>query len=254
MEVIKKTRGVIKMTLFCIWTFFLVVVFFLLGLLHNRIKQFLLRLWHSGSLAILQIKTIQIGVPSVYPKTLFASNHVSYLDIPIIASKIKTAFVAKHEVKQMLVFGWLSSLQNTIFINRGKSRNIQFHLSELINRISKSKSLVLFPEGTSTDGADVLPFKSSLFAIIEFVKNIQIQPISLIYKDKKGKSLSRTKRDYYAFYKGIPFGKHFWDMCCQSGIQIYLKFHSPIKSSANINRKDIAKICYQKIRETVLAK
>ena len=96
--------------------------------------------------------------------------------------------------------------------------------------------------------------KEALFAVKQFVKNLQVQPFSLLYKDKNGKSLSPAKRDYYAFYQGIPFGKHFWDMCCQSGIQIHLKFHSPIENLVGINRKDLAEICYQKIRKTVLAK
>ena len=240
------------MSLFFLWTVFALLLF-IFGSFNQQLKALLVQWWHKGCLKIFKIKVTLTGQTSFYPKTMFIANHISYLDIIAIGSKLKTAFVAKAEVRQMPVFGWLSTLQNTIFIERDRNKNIQSHLTELVQRLSKPKSLVLFPEGISTDGKDVLPFKSSLFAITQFVKNLQIQPLSLLYKDRNGKFLSQTKRDYYAFYKGIPFGKHFWDMCCQSGIQIDLKFHSPLKNLANSNRKDLAMDCQQKIKQTVLS-
>ena len=253
-EILKKIRGGTKISLFFSWTIFLLVVFFIFASFSQRLKILISQWWHRGCLKIFRIKVTLAGKISFYPKTLFVSNHISYLDIVAIGSRLNSAFVAKAEVREIPLFGWLSTLQNTIFIKRDKSKNIQIHLNKLIRRLNERKPLVLFPEGISTSGTDVLSFKSSLFAVKQFVKNLQVQPFSLLYKDKNGKSLSPAKRDYYAFYQGIPFGKHFWDMCCQSGIQIHLKFHSPIENLVGINRKDLAEICYQKIRKTVLAK
>ncbi len=251
-ETFKKIRGGTKLALFFLWTFFLLLIFFTFGSFSQQMKVLISQWWHRGCLKIFKIKVTLAGQISFYPKTLFVANHVSYLDIIAIGSRLKAAFVARAEVREIPLFGWLSTLQNTIFLQRDKSKNIQTHLKELIRRLNKPKSLVLFPEGISTDGADVLSFKSSLFAVTQFVKNLQVQPFSLLYKDKNGKFLSPTKRDYYAFYQGIPFGKHFWDMCCQSGIQIHLKFHSPIKNLASISRKDLATDCYKKIKQDVL--
>ena len=153
-EIFKKIRGTIKLSLFFLWTIFLLVIFFIFASFSQRLKILISQWWHRGCLKIFRIKVTLAGKISFYPKTLFVSNHISYLDIVAIGSRLNSAFVAKAEVREIPLFGWLSTLQNTIFIKRDKSKNIQIHLNKLIRRLNERKPLVLFPEGISTSGTD----------------------------------------------------------------------------------------------------
>ena len=126
-EIFKKIRGTIKLSLFFLWTIFLLVIFFIFASFSQRLKILISQWWHRGCLKIFRIKVTLAGKISFYPKTLFVSNHISYLDIVAIGSRLNSAFVAKAEVREIPLFGWLSTLQNTIFIKRDKSKNIQIH-------------------------------------------------------------------------------------------------------------------------------
>lgn len=103
--------------------------------------------------------SIQGRVP---PDGLLVSNHLSYLDILVLGSITPTVFVAKSEVRRWPVLGWLTHQAGTLFIQRGKRSDVA-RINEQAERVLDSGVLlVIFPEGTSSDGREVLPFKSSL--------------------------------------------------------------------------------------------
>ncbi len=93
---------------------------------------------------------------------LIVSNHLSYVDILVIGSVCPAVFVAKSEVRRWPVFGWLSEMAGAIFVERHRSRNVRVQLAEIIRPLEAGLPVVLFPEGTSSDGSRVLPFHSSL--------------------------------------------------------------------------------------------
>ena len=98
-------------------------------------------------------------VPS---RGLLVSNHLSYLDILVISSITPAVFVAKREVKFWPVVGWLASLAGTVFVNRERRTQVGAVNDEIQAALNSSALVVLFPEGTSSNGQDVLPFKSAL--------------------------------------------------------------------------------------------
>ena len=115
----------------------------------------------------------------------FACNHVSWLDILVIQSISDVAFVAKSEVKRWPLFGFLAKIADTVFIDRRimAAKAQQF---DLLKSIQKRKKLFFFPEGTSTDGSHILPFKSSLFEVFITLNKIDgssalVQPVALKY-------------------------------------------------------------------------
>ena len=136
------------------------------------------------------------GKISKHSPTLFISNHASYLDILILGSLLKTSFVAKKEVSKWPLLGILAKLQNTIFIDR-KIASVKKQKNKVLNHLNMKKNLVIFPEGTSSDGNKVLPFKSSLFNIFENKKNskIYIQPIAIVYKKVNGILIKKKMRE-----------------------------------------------------------
>jgi 1-acyl-sn-glycerol-3-phosphate acyltransferase len=122
-----------------------------------------IRRWSSKLLNIFGIQ-LQVVNTSILPNTpyLLVSNHISWLDIHAINSFQPIRFVAKSEVESWPIFGWMAKQLGTIFIKRGSSRNaaaVVKHMAQIL----QTESICIFPEGTSTEGKNVKPFKANLF-------------------------------------------------------------------------------------------
>ena len=112
-------------------------------------------------LSVLHCKVLLSGtVPS---QGLIACNHLGYVDILVIGSVCPAIFVAKSDVKSWPIFGWLASRAGTIFVSRDEPAKVASQLREIERPLRAGLPVVLFPEGTSSDGTSVLPFRSSLF-------------------------------------------------------------------------------------------
>ena len=110
----------------------------------------------------------------------FVANHISWHDIPILAGITGSAFVAQDGVRNWPVIGWLAKLNRTIFISRTDKHNVAQQVAELREAIAENWSVTLFPEGTTSDGRGLLPFKQSLFATLAPPpKPMMIQPVLL---------------------------------------------------------------------------
>lgn len=110
----------------------------------------------------------------------FVANHVSWHDIPILGGITGTAFVAQHGVRSWPIIGWLAELNRTIFVNRTEKHNVSGQIAELREAIAENWSVTLFPEGTTSDGRGLLPFKQSLFeTLAPPPKPMMIQPVFL---------------------------------------------------------------------------
>ena len=112
----------------------------------------------------------------------FVSNHLSWHDIPVLAGLTGTAFVAQDGVRDWPIIGWLAKLNRTIFISRSDRRNVAGQIAELRAAIAENWSVTIFPEGTTSDGRALLPFKQSLFeTLTPPPKPIMIQPVLIDY-------------------------------------------------------------------------
>lgn len=134
-------------------------------------------LWMTG------LRLRSYGRPVTEGVVLYVANHVSYLDIPVISRLVTGTFIAKSEVAGWALFGYAARITGTIFINRvGSEAKSQQEM--LVRRLAGGEHLIMFPEGTSTDGSGVAPFKSSLFSLAEdpaLRDRLIIQPLSLAY-------------------------------------------------------------------------
>ena len=144
----------------------------------RRIKK-----WCQKLLKVLEINLQLRGFESLPSGgILFASNHISWLDIMVINAAMPVRFVAKSEVKQWPIFGYLADQLNTLYIQRNNRGDVYKMVGQLINALNEGESICIFPEGTSSDGLSVLPFRSNLFeAVID--SNSKCMPMTIIYKD-----------------------------------------------------------------------
>lgn len=213
------------------------------------------KLWHKGVCAIFNIRIQTENLPRHAEQTIFVSNHLSYLDIPAIGSLLTASFVAKADVAGWPVFGFLSKLQQTAFISRARTAAKQGKYA-LQTMLDDGKSLVIFPEGTSTDGRSVRDFKSSLFSIVDDSSNdaLIIQPFTIRMALVDNNPLAETKddqdhRDIYAWHVEMDteLPDHLWRFAKSKGAVLEMVFHDPIRASDIKDRKTLAKTCHDSV-------
>jgi 1-acyl-sn-glycerol-3-phosphate acyltransferase len=113
---------------------------------------------------------------------LFLANHLSWLDILIVAGASGAAFVAKQEVADVPVVGWLAGLNNTVFVARTERSGVRGQADALRAALATGQPVALFPEGTTDGGPDILPFRPSLLAsLFPPLPGVRVQPIALDY-------------------------------------------------------------------------
>jgi len=122
-----------------------------------------IRKWCQQLLGIFNMRLSVIGAERLEDTHyLMAANHISWIDIHVINAFKPHFFVAKSEVASWPIFGWMAKQLGTLFIERGKSNSIRNMVQTIAGQLSQ-KAICIFPEGTSTDGKQVAPFKSNLF-------------------------------------------------------------------------------------------
>lgn len=113
---------------------------------------------------------------------LFVSNHLTWLDIPIIAGATGTAFVARADLRDWPIVGWLSALNNTVYVDRGNRLGVHGQVGAVRDALAKHQPVAIFPEGTTSDGEGLLPFKPSLLEVVSPPpRAIRVQPLFLDY-------------------------------------------------------------------------
>jgi len=117
--------------------------------------------WAQAILPVLGVDLTVVGEPPSKP-FLLVSNHLSYLDIPVIGSQVGVVFVAKSELASWPVVGFLCRAANTIFVDRNVRRDLQRVMQGIDRELELGQGVLLFAEGTSSKGATVLPFRPSL--------------------------------------------------------------------------------------------
>lgn len=211
-------------------------------------------LWfHRQVLRLFGFKVQRRGRQSRNEPTLFIANHVSYLDIEVLGSLIKGSFVAKSEVRSWPIFGWLAVLQRTVFVQRKAQRTADAR-DEMSERLETRDSLILFAEGTSSDGNRVLPFKSALFAVASLQpmgEELMIQPVSIAYSHLDGMPMGRFLRPYFAWYGDMELASHIWDACGLGRVTVTVEFHPPVTLAELGSRKALAQHCYRAVKKGV---
>jgi 1-acyl-sn-glycerol-3-phosphate acyltransferase len=146
----------------------------------RRIKK-----WSAGLLAILHVEVEVINEAGPAAQALIVSNHISWLDIFVINSLQPCRFVAKADIRSWPALGWLCAKSGTIFIARGKQREVRRVYEGLVTSIRAGERIAFFPEGTTAAQGTLLPFHPNLFeAAIE--AGVPVQPYVLRYVDAQG--------------------------------------------------------------------
>jgi lyso-ornithine lipid O-acyltransferase len=218
---------------------------FLLG--WRRMASALPHYYHRAAGRLLGFRVTVTGALPERGACLVVSNHVSWIDILVLSRIGHVSFVAKREIAGWPLFGWLAKLQRTVFVDRDRRHATGRSRNELAERLSRGERIVLFPEGTSHDGASVLPFKSSFFAAA--VEGVAIVPVTLVYREHWGLPLTRRTRPHFAWYADMPLMRHLWQALQSVPVGIDVIIHPPLKE--RLDRKQAANTSERLIRETL---
>ena len=240
-------RMIVSTVLLLVWVILMVVIHFIWRILSLPNIERSYFIFHQGCCCLFGIRCEYVGEISKSRPTLFLSNHVSYLDVFILGSATPGFFIAKSEVANWPVLGVLAKLQNTLFFERS-SKKVRSQLGVMTEHFNQSGNLILFPEGTSTNGEYVQTFKSSLLQSVELSKNdVAIQPVTLTYAEYDGQTMTRAERDQYAWYASMPFTVHFFNALGLKRAKVVVTYHPPISLSQFENRKLCAEACHQQV-------
>jgi 1-acyl-sn-glycerol-3-phosphate acyltransferase len=160
-----------------LWT-----VRFVFGRLDAHQKQQRIQAWAHTLLSQLAIKVVVSGQPASQGPMLLAANHISWLDIYLILATCPCRMVAKAEVRQWPVIGSLAQAVGTLFIQRESPRDALRVVHDMAQQLKAGDVLAIFPEGTTSNGLQVLPFHANLFQAA-ISANAPVQPVALIFED-----------------------------------------------------------------------
>lgn len=245
-----KLRAVARLAVYVPWTILLMPAQALSLRFGWRLQTSLPAFYHRVCCRILGLDVETRGTMSATTPTLFVSNHLSYLDIEVLGSLIPGSFVAKSEVGAWPFFGALARLQRTVFVDRNRRGTADAQRDSLQGRLEAGDNLVLFPEGTSSDGNRTLPFKSALFAAAGMRvddRPLTVQPVSLACTTLDGIPLGRRFRPIYAWYGDMDLVPHLWNVVKQGRLRITVIFHPPVTLEDFRSRKGLADHCWRTI-------
>ena len=206
----------------------------------DRVIQF----WCKRLLSIFEVEVELIGARENLfnqKKYLMVSNHISWLDIIVIQSIKPSIFVAKSDVASWPLFGWVAQMTGTIFIKRDKVSDIKKALKKMKRRLIK-RSVCIFPEGTSTNGRYVLPFKSNLFQS-SIDSNKSILPISISYRE------ANAYTDKVAFIDDMSLIDSIIKIKNENQIKVIVDVMQPIRPRGN--RKELASYAHEMIQKSL---
>jgi 1-acyl-sn-glycerol-3-phosphate acyltransferase len=235
-------RAGVLLAAFLIITFILIPVQWLgLSLGLPYVRRFP-HAYHRFVAWLFGIRIQVIGAP--VPGALLAANHTGWLDIVIFSAVMPLSFVAKSEVNDWPFFGTLARLQRTVFVTRARRSETGAARDDIRKRLAAGDTLVLFPEGTSSDGNGVLPFKSALLGAAEATI---VQPVSTAYTGIHGIPMGRENRPLFAWYGDMELVPHLWEALKAGPLDVVVEFHRPL-SLDDMDRKELAQAAENMVR------
>ena len=231
------------------WTFLLLPVQIIAVALDLRLCEHIPVVYHRGLCWLFGLDRVRIGRINRSRPTLFVVNHCSYFDIPVLASLLRASFVAKIEVRSWPLLGLLARLQNTIFVARRVAAT-RTSRDVIAARLRAGHNLILFPEGTTSDGNRVLPFFSGLMAIAGAPlrgTDLMVQPVTISYVRENGIPIGYARRSRFSWYGDMALARHFWQAMRGGRLRVEVRFHPPIAARAFSDRKQLTRYCYRQV-------
>lgn len=250
-----KPGAVVRLGLLAVGTIALLPAQLVAQRLGPRAASTLPRLFHRLTCRCMGVRVAVQGTPPP-PRAggLIVASHVSWLDISVIGAQRPLAFVAKSEVAEWPVIGWLAKLQRTVFIDRQRRAATADVAAEMGARLSNGEAIVLFAEGTTGDGTRVLPLRSSLLGAAHQAlakdpdADVTVYPLSVTYVGFHGMAGGRMERSQLGWYGDTELAPHLKAMLAAGAIDVVLSWGEPISMGRSLSRKAATQLAEAAIR------
>lgn len=214
--------------------------------------------YHRQVCRLLGVKLNIEGSVAKGAPILLVCNHTSWLDIPVLSALAPVSFVAKLEVGSWPFVSALARLQRSVFVDRTRRLAAGDAANAITMRLQQGDTIVLFPEGTSSDGNRVLPFKTSLFgavagATVPAAEPVVVQTAAVVYTHMHGVPVTRAERPRIGWYGDMEMTSHAWGVLKSGAITVTIKVGPPVPLTDFKDRKDLALKSERAIRRDVLA-
>lgn len=227
----------------------------LVGLYFNlQVRRRVPRLWHRVACRVLGLKVRVHGTLETKRPLLIAANHASWKDIMVLGSIADVVYIAKAEVRGWPVLGILARLQATIFVERDQRQKTGDQVDEIARRMADDEIVVLFPEGTTSDGNRLLEVKTSLFgaaaSAVPHARDgvVHIQPVSIAYTGLHGMAMGRYHRPLAAWPGDIALLPHLLGVAREGAVDVDVDFGERVDYLQASNRKQVSRTIEARIR------
>ena len=247
-SVLRRLRPIARLMLVLPWTALCALVQATALLLPGRTKIVIPQIYWRGMCAIMGLGLRVTGAiaqrTSDGRPVVYVSNHSSWLDILVLGARLDACFTAKQEVGTWPLIGTIARLGRSVYIRRQRGSTGR-ERDEMRARLAAGDNLILFPEGTTSDGARVLPFRSAFLSIAELPVTPEglppiVQPISVVYDRLSGLPTGRATRPILAWYGDMDIASHFWQLAQYRGMRASILLHAPLDPRDFPNRKALA--------------
>ena len=211
-----------------------------------KLRRYLPRIWHRIVCWAFGLRIRVHGAPDRRRPLMLCSNHSSWLDILVLSAVADVAFIAKIEVRGWPIFGLFARLQKTVFVVREQKRKTGEQVNEIAERMAGGEIVVLFPEGTTSDGNRLLEVKSSLFGAAAAALPgapggvVHIQPVAVAYTGIHGMPMGRYHRPVATWPGDIEMLPSLKGVLACGAIDIDVAFGDAVDYTADSNRKQVA--------------
>ena len=208
--------------------------------------------YHKLCLVLLGVRVHVRGTPAAERPLMYVANHCSWIDIPVLSSITPLVFIAKAEIGGWPLVGLLARLQRTVFVDRSRRHATGDVNKEIASRMTDGDPVVLFGEGTSSDGNTVMPFRSALFGAVRDALGdggrVHVQSVSVAYTRLHGLPMGRQFRSVAAWYGDIGLTKHFFRVVREGAIDVIVTFGPILSVDADADRKALARATEASVR------
>nr|CAA6829444.1 MAG: 1-acyl-sn-glycerol-3-phosphate acyltransferase (EC [uncultured Thiotrichaceae bacterium] len=239
-----------------VWRFFHLLAHVLAGMVGTAVYSWVLRIshdtpryqrlirwWLGGIVRILGGRVSVYGTPA-NRGVMMVCNHISWLDIPLLGGESSIRFLSKQEVKAWPVIGWLATQAGTLYIERGRRGAAQEAADSISDSLRNGEVVMVFPEGTTSDGAEVLPFHARLFASV-IDADAAVQPVAIRYRDASG-----VLSELVPYLDDVSLWHNLLGILAQAHMDIEVHYLPPFKVAGQ-SRKALATLSETQISQTL---
>jgi 1-acyl-sn-glycerol-3-phosphate acyltransferase len=221
--------------------------------LPGHAKVLFARIYWRVLARLIGIRVQVVGTPvsrSGGRRVIYVSNHSSWVDVPVVGGVLDGCFVAKADVAGWPVIGTIARLGRTVFVSRSRASTGK-ERDAMRAKLKAGDNLILFPEGTSSDGSRVLPFRTSFFAVAEAREDEDrgelplIQPVSVVYDRLGWLPTGRASRPVFAWYGDMDIASHFLRLAQHIGLRATVLLHTPLDPARFEDRKALSQAVWK---------